>query len=193
MKIGIFGAGSWGTALAMTLVEKGHEITIWSNDPAEADKSNKTRSLVHKLPEISVPDAIKVTARHQDYLPDAELLVVAVPSKLSEILPNPRPHISGRNKIIVCATKGMEQETLLTMSDVLDEIWNPGVTVRGVVALSGPSHAEEVARNLPTAVVSAHENETLAQEVQEIFQTPRFRVYTNTDRRGVEPERLKMS
>ncbi|MGI6455667.1 MAG: NAD(P)H-dependent glycerol-3-phosphate dehydrogenase [bacterium] len=187
MKIGIFGAGSWGTALAMTLVEKGHEITIWSNDPAEADKINKTRRLVHKLPEISVPDAIKVTARHQDFLPDAELLVVAVPSKfIRNFAESLAPHISGRNKIIVCATKGMEQETLLTMSDVLDEIWNPGVKVRGVVALSGPSHAEEVARNLPTAVVSAHENETLAQEVQEIFQTPRFRVYTNTDRLGVE-------
>lgn len=186
MKIGVFGSGSWGTALSMVLCGKGHTIYLWSNDPAEAEKIHKTRRLMHKLPEVVIPLEIIVTTKVDDFIQDAELLLVAVPSKfIRSFSQSIASKIGGVAKIVVNATKGLEAGTLHSMSDILQSEWQTKA-IRGVVALSGPSHAEEVARGMPTAIVAACEDETLAREVQEIFQTPRFRVYTNTDRNGVE-------
>ena len=190
MKIGVFGAGSWGTALAMVLLGKNAEIFLWSNDPEEAEKIQKTRRLPHKLVEIRVPDAIHVTDDHHLFMEEADYLVVAIPSKFMRSFAEKMSNqIIGKPKLAVCATKGLEPGSLMTMSSILESFWcnSEGKSVvSGVVALSGPSHAEEVAREMPTAVVSAHENTTLACQAQEIFQTPRFRVYTNSDRTGVE-------
>ncbi len=189
MIIGVFGAGSWGTALSMVLLSKGHQVYMWSNDPTEADKIRTTRRLVRKLPEVSVPKDIVVTDDHRLFMENAELLVVAVPSKfLRSFAESHGAQIAGKPKIVVSATKGLEAGSLLTMSDILDSLWKDENSdiIKGVIALSGPSHAEEVARAMPTAVVSAHSSSDLAKTVQEIFQTPRFRVYTNEDRKGVE-------
>ena len=188
MNIGVFGAGSWGAALSMVLHSKRHDITIWSNDRNEADKIDKTRRLVHKLPEIRIPDEIKVTTDASQFMEEAELLVVAVPSKFMRgFAESIVPLLTGKPKIVVNATKGLESGSLLTMSDILEELWGRGGSpVKGVAALSGPSHAEEAAREMPTAIVAAHPDESIAREVQDVFQTPRFRVYTNTDRQGVE-------
>lgn len=187
MKIGIFGAGSWGTALSIVLSGKGHEIHLWSPDKSEAEKILRSRRLVHRLPEVTVPEEIQVTTEMADFIEDAELLLVAVPSKfLRSFAEKATGSLRGKPKIVVSATKGLEDLSLLTMSEILDSVWLPTGTIRGVVALSGPSHAEEVARRMPTAVVSAFEDLEIACAVQEIFQTPYFRVYTNPDRKGVE-------
>ncbi|RJP34377.1 MAG: NAD(P)-dependent glycerol-3-phosphate dehydrogenase [Candidatus Omnitrophota bacterium] len=187
--IGVFGAGSWGAALSMVLYGKGHTVFLWSNDPAEADKIRKTRRLMHKLPEISIPDGIRVTNDHREFMDQAEILLVAVPSKyLRSFAESFAGEIRGQSKLVVSATKGLESGSLSTMGEVLESLWcnDASRSVEGVVALSGPSHAEEVARELPTAIVSAHASKNPAKTVQEIFQTPRFRVYTNGDRKGVE-------
>jgi len=188
MKIGVFGAGSWGAALSMVLCGKGHEVFMWSNDEDEADRISKTRRLVHKLPEITIPNEITVTTDASSFLVDAEILVVAVPSKFLRVFAESMvDQLVGKPKIVVNATKGLEAGSLLTMSEILQSIWlKPGSSVKAVAALSGPSHAEEVARGLPTAIVAANDEESIAQKVQEAFQTPRFRVYTNNDRLGVE-------
>ncbi len=190
MKVGVFGAGSWGAALSMVLLRNKHQVYLWSNDPAEEEKIRKTRRLVRKLPEVSIPQEIEVTCDHNIFMEDAELLVVAVPSKLlRSFAGSMRGQFSGKPKIVVSATKGLEASSLYTMTEVLESLWcetNTTSIIKGVVALSGPSHAEEVARGLPTAVVSAHANENLARNVQETFLTSRFRVYTNEDRKGVE-------
>jgi len=189
MIIGILGSGSWGCALSIVLSGKGHTVYLWSNDPQEAEKIGKTRRLAHKLPGVTVPPDVRVTADWSRFMSEAELLVVAVPSKFMRSFARQlSSHAPGRPKLVVNATKGLEAETLLTMSAVLEAELSARShsEVRGVVALSGPSHAEEVALQMPSAIVAAHENGALAAEVQEIFQTPRFRVYTNPDRRGVE-------
>jgi len=186
MKIGIYGSGSWGTALAMTLAAKGREIYLWSNDAKEAEKIRHTRRLPHKLPDIVVPDSIAVTDDDSSLVEEAELLVIAVPSKfLKSFAQQHAQRIAGQSKLVISATKGLEAGTLATMSEILEEAWKKR-PIRGVAALSGPSHAEEVARGLPTAVVAAHSEENLAKEAQKIFQTSHFRVYTNRDRKGVE-------
>ena len=188
MKIGIFGSGSWGAALSLILHSKGHTVYLWSNDPFEVEKIRKTRRLLHKLPDLVIPDDIILTDNADTFIADAELLVVAVPSKfIRSFSVSIAPLLRGKEKIAVSATKGLEPGTLLTMSDIVDEIWvKEGSAVKGVVALSGPSHAEEVAIGMPTAIVAAHQNEELAKIVQETFLTPRFRVYTNNDPKGVE-------
>lgn len=188
MKIAVFGAGSWGAALSMVLHNKSHAVTLWSNDPEEVEKIARTRRLVHKLPEVRIPDEIAVTTEVGDFMEEAEMLVVAVPSKFMRSFAGTiAPRLSGRRKIAVNATKGLESGTLFTMSEILESLWKtPGSPVCGVAALSGPSHAEEVAREMPTAIVAAHPEEGIAREVQEAFQSPRFRVYTNADRQGVE-------
>lgn len=186
MNIGIFGSGSWGTALAMVLVDQGHQVYLWSNDRQEAEKIRKTRRLVHKLPEIVVPSEIVVTEDDSLFIENAELFVVAVPSRfIRSFAQQLAPRIKGYPKIVVSATKGIEAQSLSTMSEVLEEHWRD-CPIAGIVALSGPSHAEEVARKMPTTVVSAYHDEKLAKKVQDVFQTPRFRVYTNEDRKGVE-------
>ncbi len=186
MKIGIYGSGSWGAALSLVLESKGHQVTLWSNETTEAEKIQSTRRLLHKLPDIVIPTSIMITDNDSEFMEAAEILVVAVPSKfLRPFAESIAPRLSGKPKIVVSATKGIEAGSLKTMSEILEEYWNRD-PIRGVVALSGPSHAEEVARMMPTAVVSAHRDATIAGIVQSSFQTPRFRVYTNQDARGVE-------
>lgn len=190
MMIGVLGAGSWGGALSISLANAGHRVFLWSNDSQEIDKLRRTRRLTHKLPDVVLPESVTPTTDPSDFTLESEMLVVAVPSKVIRDFASAfRPWLGGKVKIVVCATKGLESISLATMSAILEQEWLDELAsgvLRGVAALSGPSHAEEVARALPTAIVAAHPNEAVAQAVQETFQTPRFRVYRNPDRLGVE-------
>ncbi|MDR3013107.1 MAG: NAD(P)-dependent glycerol-3-phosphate dehydrogenase [Chitinispirillales bacterium] len=190
MNIGILGAGSWGIALAMLLHRKGHRLTMWEFCPETTRQLNDTRELPTKLPGIVIPREIKITNNIGEIFDDAEIILCVVPSQtmrqtLKAAVAETNQSVFDKIKGWVMASKGIEISTLELMTDVLmNEI--PDLKANRIVALSGPSHAEEVLRGIPTTVVAASENQELAQLIQENFSTETFRVYTNDDMRGVE-------
>ena len=182
MKIGVLGAGTWGMALARMLSKTGHDVMVWSAIEAEIDEYSTTRR--HKnLPGMVIPDEIVFTKDIAEVCKDKDILLFAVPSifvrgtteKARDYIPD--------GQIIVDVAKGIEADTLYTMSQVIKDGKHSHVKV---VALSGPTHAEEVALDLPTTIVSACEDETSAKLVQDIFMNTCMRVYTNDDVLGVE-------
>ena len=182
-RIGVLGAGTWGMALARMLCISGHEVTVWSAIEKEIDDFSATRKHPN-LPGMEIPSKIRFTKDIQTACKDKDVLLFAVPSVFVRgTAKKAAPHIT-EGQIIVDVAKGIEADTLFTMSQIIaDEIKNPKVKI---VALSGPTHAEEVAKDLPTTIVSACEDENIAREVQSIFATTCMRVYTNTDVLGVE-------
>lgn len=173
MRIGVIGAGSFGIALAITLDSKGHKVKLWGRGPLNMERY---------LPGISLPDTIEFTQEIEKAVPDAEILLFSVPAQaFRETLGRTKAYID-RNAIIVNVAKGIETHTHLRMSEVAEEVI-PGSKY---VALSGPSHAEEVAAFLPTTVAVASRDEELSKKIQEAFITDRFRVYTNHDLIGTE-------
>jgi glycerol-3-phosphate dehydrogenase (NAD(P)+) len=190
MNIAILGAGSWAIALSVLLHKRSHAITMWEFNPAEAEMLARTRELTKKLPGIMVPPEVLVTNDIAAAVAHASLAVCAIPSQTMRstmkhlVTSVPRSRIDAITGFVIVA-KGIETGTLKLMSDVLlEEV--PGLDANRIVVLSGPSHAEEVSRSVPTTVVAASENIPLAQIIQEAFMTESFRVYTNTDIRGVE-------
>ncbi|HJC55425.1 MAG TPA: NAD(P)-dependent glycerol-3-phosphate dehydrogenase [Candidatus Gemmiger stercoravium] len=186
-KIGVLGAGTWGTALARLLAENGHDVTIWSALPEEL-KSMATTHRHPNLPGMQLPAALHYTADMADICAGRDLLVFAVPSVFVRSTAKKAARYLPDGQLIVDVAKGIEEKTLFTLSEVIESELHarPGHEGCRVVALSGPTHAEEVARDLPTLIVAAAREEADAQKVQHIFTNPNFRVYTNTDRRGVE-------
>lgn len=186
-KIGVLGAGTWGTALARLLAENGHDVTIWSALPEEL-KSMATTHRQPNLPGMQLPAALHYTADMADICAGRDLLVFAVPSVFVRSTAKKAARYLPDGQLIVDVAKGIEEKTLFTLSEVIESELHarPGHEGCRVVALSGPTHAEEVARDLPTLIVAAAREEADAQKVQHIFTNPNFRVYTNTDRRGVE-------
>ena len=186
-KIGVLGAGTWGTALARLLAENGHDVTIWSALPEEL-KSMATTHRHPNLPGMQLPAALHYTADMADICAGRDLLVFAVPSVFVRSTAKKAARYLLNGQLIVDVAKGIEEKTLFTLSEVIESELHarPGHEGCRVVALSGPTHAEEVARDLPTLIVAAAREEADAQKVQHIFTNPNFRVYTNTDRRGVE-------
>ena len=186
-KIGVLGAGTWGTALARLLAENGHDVTIWSALPEEL-KSMATTHRHPNLPGMQLPAALHYTADMADICAGRDLLVFAVPSVFVRSTAKKAARYLLDGQLIVDVAKGIEEKTLFTLSEVIESELHarPGHEGCRVVALSGPTHAEEVARDLPTLIVAAAREEADAQKVQHIFTNPNFRVYTNTDRRGVE-------
>ena len=185
--IGVLGAGTWGTALARMLCNSGHDVTVWSISQEEVDTLSATRR--HKnLPNCEIPEKIQFTTDIKAVCEDKDILLCAVPSIfVRSTMTAAKPFISA-DQIIVDVAKGIEAETLFTMSEIIwDEIKNDGKhdDVK-IVALSGPTHAEEVAQDLPTTIVSACDDLLTAELVQETFSNTCMRVYTNTDVRGVE-------
>ncbi|MBN2187916.1 MAG: NAD(P)-dependent glycerol-3-phosphate dehydrogenase [Chitinispirillaceae bacterium] len=190
MNIGMLGAGSWAIALSVLLHRRGHVVSMWEYNAAEAEKLSANRELPSKLPGIMVPPEVLVTNDIAAACDKAELVVCAVPAQtmrssmkiLASLVPKARLDSFGG---FVIVAKGIELNTLKLMSDVLiDEV--TGLETGRIAVLSGPSHAEEVSRNIPTTVVAASGNSELAFRVQKAFSTESFRVYTNTDMRGVE-------
>ena len=183
-KISVIGSGGWGIALTILLHKNGHDLTIWSFDKKEAEELKKTRQNKTKLPNILLPEDIKVTNDLKETVDDKDILILAVPSKAIRSVSKSLKNIIKDNQIVVNVAKGLEEDTLETMTDIIEEELkdkNPKVAV-----LSGPSHAEEVGRGIPTTcVVSAH-NKELTLYLQNIFMNPSFRVYTSPDMLGVE-------
>ena len=182
-KIGVLGAGTWGMALARMLCVSGHAVTVWSAIEKEIDEFSATR--VHpNLPGMEIPAEIEFTKNIQQVCTDKDVLLFAVPSVFVRGTAKQAAPFIPAGQIIVDVAKGVEADTLFTMSQIIaDEIKDPTVKI---VALSGPTHAEEVARDLPTTIVSACEDAQAARLVQAIFANSCMRVYTNPDVLGVE-------
>lgn len=183
-KISVIGSGGWGIALTILLHKNGHDLTIWSFDKKEAEELKKTRQNKTKLPNILLPEDVKVTDDLREAVDDKDILILAVPSKAIRSVSKSLKNIIKDNQIIVNVAKGLEEDTLETMTDIIEE------ELKGkkpqVAVLSGPSHAEEVGKGIPTTcVVSAH-NKELTLYLQNIFMNPSFRVYTSPDMLGVE-------
>ena len=183
-KISVIGSGGWGIALTILLYKNGHDLTIWSFDKREAEELKTTRENKTKLPNILLPEDIKVTDNLKEAVDNKDVLILAVPSKAIRSVSKSLKDIIKDNQIIVNVAKGLEEDTLKTMTDIIEE------ELKGkkpqVAVLSGPSHAEEVGKGIPTTcVVSAH-NKELTLYLQNIFMNPSFRVYTSPDMLGVE-------
>lgn len=186
-RIGILGAGTWGMALARMLTVSGNDVLVWSAIEKEIDSLSTTRKHPN-LPQMKIPDELRFTKSIEEVCKDKDILLFAVPSVfVRSTAAKARPYVAD-GQIIVDVAKGIEPDTLYTMTEILaDELGKEGGP-KGVrlVALSGPTHAEEVARDMPTLIVAASEDEDAAKTVQKAFSTPTFRVYTNNDRRGTE-------
>ena len=182
-EIGVIGAGAWGTSLAVLLAGKGYPVTLWARDPALVEMMSRSRENPVYLPGVAFPPSLTCTGSGVEATRGREVIVLVPPSHalrtvLTGLFPSLSPHA-----LLVSATKGLEVDTALTMSQVIRTVLG---RERRLGVLSGPSFAEEVGRSLPTAVVAASEEEAVAGEVQTLFSTPSFRVYTSPDPWGVE-------
>jgi glycerol-3-phosphate dehydrogenase (NAD(P)+) len=181
MNIAVIGAGTWGMALARLMSVNGHGVTVWSALPEEIDELNRTRRQKN-LPDMIIPDEIVFTKSIEEACKDKDIYLFAVPSVFVRRTSHLACPFIPEGATIVDVAKGIEPDTLMTMSEVIrSEI--PQATV---VALSGPTHTEEVAKDLPTTIVAASSDEDAALEVQQIFMNDVMRVYTNDDITGVE-------
>lgn len=181
-KVSVLGAGSWGTALSLLLCKNGHEVTLWSALEDEVRMLCEKREHESKLPGVRLPEDMKITADLEDSLQDLDVAVLAVPSPFTRSTAHRMAPFVKKGQIIVNVAKGVEEHTLMTLSEIISE----EIPQADVCVLSGPSHAEEVGKGLPTTcVVSAEKRET-AEYLQGIFMSPVFRVYTTPDILGVE-------
>ncbi|TMQ65006.1 MAG: NAD(P)-dependent glycerol-3-phosphate dehydrogenase [Candidatus Eisenbacteria bacterium] len=189
MKIGVIGGGGWGTALSIVLESRGHAVRLWVFEADLAEQMRRTRSNDRFLPDVRIPDAIEITSTLPDAAADADVLLFVTPSHAlrataTRLAAEAEKSLKGV-KWVTVATKGLETKTLRRMSEVLAETLPKGLGER-VVVLAGPSHAEEVARRVPTLIVAASESAPLAANAQETFSTDWLRIYTNDDVIGVE-------
>ncbi len=181
-KITVIGNGGWGTTLAILLHKKGYKVTLWGSNPTYAEFLKEKRENTKFLEGIPIPSGIEITSNISNELTDAHLIVSATPTpylrstllKFKDITTNKIP--------IVSVTKGIENDTLMRPSEIITNVLGN----RTISVLLGPSHAEEVARGLPTTIVASSKDAKLARIVQDVFTTDRFRVYTNPDMIGVE-------
>jgi glycerol-3-phosphate dehydrogenase (NAD(P)+) len=185
MRAAVIGGGSWGTALASVLGNNGHDVSVWSHDPEVARALAERHQNPKYLPDLPLSDRITGTHDLAQALAGAELVVAANPSHVTRAVMRDALPSLPRTAPIVCATKGIENESLLTMHEVLEEVF-PAEMHPYLVCLSGPSFAKETVLKLPTAVVVASPWEKMAQRVQRFFSNDYFRVYTSNDVAGVE-------
>lgn len=180
--VGIVGAGSWGTALALILHDNGLRVTLWGHDPAHIAQVARDRTNGAYLPGIELPEALGFTADLEALAP-CDLILIVTPSKaLREVASRLSTVTVRADAVLLSCTKGVERGSGRRMSEVLAESFPRHV----VAVLSGPSHAEEVARHLPTAIVLGCADSSAAQRLQQAFFTPSFRAYTNDDVAGIE-------
>lgn len=181
-KIGVLGGGSWGTALAILLSNKGLEVDMWVRNSEQVDSMNINRENKRYLPNVKLPDSLDVSTDLEKTLYKKDLILLSVPTHgVREALNNAKKYIN-KDQIIVNVAKGIENDSLLRISQIVEEI----LPHNNYAVLSGPSHAEEVAVNIPTTVVSASRSKDVAEYIQDLFITSSFRVYTNPDIIGVE-------
>ncbi len=181
MKITVLGSGGWGTALAILLLDNGNDVTLWSFLEKEAEVLRETKENP-MLKGVPLPEELKITTS-MDGLKDSELVVLATPSFAVRETARKAAPLLREDAVVVSVGKGIEKDTALCLTQIIEE----ELGGRGkVVALSGPSHAEEVGRRVPTGCVAASRDQAAAELVQDVFMSPRFRVYTNSDVLGVE-------
>jgi glycerol-3-phosphate dehydrogenase (NAD(P)+) len=184
VKVSILGTGSWGTSLALILHQNHHQVSCWSYEKVDIENIKNTGQNKRFLPGIDIPAAIIFTNSLKDSLTHGEVIVVAIPSQVIRPVLEQIRHDIPAETIWVSVAKGIEKKSLLRVSEVLQQAG--GIASDMIAVLSGPSHAEEVSRNIPTAVVAASSAENVAKLVQNLFNTPTFRVYANFDVIGVE-------
>ena len=181
-KISVMGAGSWGTALAILLNNNGHQVILWSALGDEVALLCEKRENPAKLPGVKIPEGILITKDEKLAMDQPDVVILAVPSPFTRSTSKRLAPYVRQGQIIVNVAKGVEEKTLMTLSEIIEQ----EIPCADVCVLSGPSHAEEVSRGLPTTcVVSSHKRAT-AEYLQEIFMSPVFRVYTTPDILGVE-------
>jgi glycerol-3-phosphate dehydrogenase (NAD(P)+) len=186
LRVAVLGAGGWGTALAMVLYANGHQTTIWEYREEAAYKLDRIRENIDFLPGVIIPRGIKITHQLELASQDKDLLILAVPSHIiRSVSENLAKFYSADGPVVVSVAKGIENDTLLRMSQVIQQTI-PAISDDKIVTLSGPSHAEEVSRQIPTAIVAASVNIETAEFVQHAFKNNFFRVYRSQDIIGVE-------
>ena len=181
-KITVIGDGGWGTTLAMILNQKGNSVTIWGVFPDYIETMKSKRENVKFLPGIKISEEIALTSDLATAVRDTDILVLAAPSQHMREVGVRMQGMKLCGKLLVSVAKGIENHSLMRMSQVVHDVLG---NVR-IGVLSGPTISYEVARGLPTTVVAASEDEKTAQEIQDLFMTENFRIYTNTDLIGVE-------
>jgi len=178
----VVGAGSWGTALAKVLGDKGHRVHMWSFEPSVAEQIRDVRENREYLPGVELPPSVEVFLEFDAALEGADVVAAVVPSHVfRDVMASAAPFVP-RDAVVLSATKGIEVDTLQRPTEILSAL----LPEHSPVALSGPTFAREVAEGDPTAIVAASDDRAVAREVQEFFKTERFRVYTNDDVLGVE-------
>ena len=182
MKITVLGAGTWGTALAILLAEKGHDVTIWSALEKELEDLAENRQVIKNLPGAVLPEEIHLNSELECAVEDAELLVFAVASPFVRATAKRVAPYVKQGMVIVNVAKGIEEGTLYTLTEIIAE----ELPQAEVAVLSGPSHAEEVSRGIPTTVVVGSASQETALRIQDTFMNENFRVYTNPDILGIE-------
>ena len=181
-KVGVIGAGSWGTALAVVLDKNGHKVTVWSVIEEEIIMLKEKHEHVDKLPGVALSQEIQFTTDLQQTITDSDMLVLAVPSVFTRSTAKSMAPFVKEGQTIVCVAKGIEENTLMPISDVVEE----EIPQADVAVMCGPSHAEEVGTGLPTTVVAGAKSQETAEKIQDVFMNEVFRVYTSPDVLGME-------
>ncbi|MBD3224722.1 MAG: NAD(P)H-dependent glycerol-3-phosphate dehydrogenase [Caldithrix sp.] len=185
MRIAIIGAGSWGTALAKVLNDNKHEVVCYTIEDEVIQTVTENKENTRYLPQIKLSPSIRFTMNLKEALNGTELILIAVPSQIiRNVIPQITDNTSVNEKLFVTVAKGIENNTYKRASQIIQEVGK--ISPEQIVALSGPSHAEEVAREIPTAVVAASVSLSTAKTVQNVFMNHYFRVYGSQDIRGVE-------
>lgn len=179
---GVIGAGSWGTALALLLHHNGHQVTLWSALADEVALLQTKRENPDKLPGVKLPEEMTVTADLREAVSGQDMLVLAVPSPFVRSTAHQMRELVSAGQIIVNVAKGIEEATLMTLSQVIEA----EIPQADVAVMSGPSHAEEVGKGLPTTIVAGAKSKKTAEYVQSLFMSEVFRVYTSPDVTGIE-------
>lgn len=185
-KISIIGAGSFGTAIAVVLGQSGYSITIWAREAEVVDGINETGYNPEYISDIELPKSVKASHSIEDTLKGSEMIVFATPSHaIREVANKAKKFVKG-DEIIVSVAKGIEQDTLMTPSQVLVDVLEGAILEDQIGILTGPTHAEEVSKFKPTAITASAYSKRAARIIQETFMTPMFRVYLNHDILGAE-------
>ena len=181
-KVGVIGAGSWGTALALLLHTNGHQVTVWSIVESEIEMLNREHEHKDKLPGVKLPEDMEFTTDLEKSIVGKELLVLAVPSPFTRSTANKMSPYVSKEQIIVNVAKGVEEGSLMTLSEIIEQ----EIPQADVAVMSGPSHAEEVGRRIPTTIVVGAKRRSTAEFISNCFMNEVFRVYTSPDILGIE-------
>lgn len=184
-KVSVIGAGSWGTAIAFVLAENGHDCLLWARRKEQADEINVSHENHAYLPNVKLPENLLATSNLEEASLHGEMIIIAVPTNAIRSVCAEINSIISEQKVIVHVSKGIEPNSLKRISELISEEISPS-NRKAIVALSGPSHAEEVVHRHPTTVTAASTDLEAAEEVQDLFMNAYFRVYTNKDIVGVE-------